>query len=56
MKLTPPTQNVFYLSLLIAAAGVLGALVSIPFLSGNSFWLVLLAYVVLALSNLLKGL
>ncbi|MEE8357706.1 MAG: hypothetical protein V3R33_10400 [Anaerolineales bacterium] len=56
MKLTPPTQNVFYISVVLAVLGILGNLISIPFVSGYAFWFVVVAYVVLFLGNTMKGL
>ena len=56
MKLTPPTQNVFYVSVVLAVLGLLGSFVSIPFVSDYAFWFVLVAYVVLFLGNTMKGL
>jgi len=56
MKLTPPTQNVFYVSVVLAVVGILGSFISIPFVSGYAFWFVVVAYVVLFLGNTMKGL
>jgi len=56
MKLTPPTQNVFYISVVLAVVGILGSFISIPFVSGYAFWFVVVAYVVLFLGNTMKGL
>jgi hypothetical protein len=56
MKLTPPTQNVFYISVVLAVLGILGSFISIPFVSGYAFWFVVVAYVVLFLGNTMKGL
>jgi len=55
MKLTPPTKNVFYISVVLAVVGILGSFVSIPFVSGYAFWFVVVAYVVLFLGNTMKG-
>ncbi len=55
MKLSPPKQITFIIALILAVLGVL-ALLAIPALSGVSFWLVLVGFVVLALGSLLEGL
>ena len=57
MKLSAPTQPVFLISAILAILAVVSALgVTIPVVSGNAFWIAVLAYVVLALGNMLKGL
>ncbi len=56
MKLTPPTQNVFYISVVLAVVGILGSFISIPFVSGYAFLFVVVAYLVLFLGNTMKGL
>ena len=55
MNLTPPTKNVFYVSVVLAVIGLLGSFVSIPFVSTYAFWFVVVAYVVLLLGNTMKG-
>jgi hypothetical protein len=55
MRLSPPKQITFYISVVLAALGVLGELVTISFLSDYSIWFVVVGYVVLALGNLLSG-
>jgi len=56
MKLTPPKQNVFWISVVLAALGLLGRYASIPFVSDYYFYFVLVAYIVLFLGNTVKGL
>lgn len=56
MKLTEPKAVTFWVSVLLAVLGLLGALVEIPVISAYAFWLVLVGFVLLALANLLKGL
>jgi hypothetical protein len=56
MKLTAPKQITFWIAVAIAALGVVAKLVSIPALSAYPGWLVAIAFVLLALGNLLKGL
>ena len=55
MRLTQPKKSVFWLSVVLVGLGFLGTLVSIPFISSFSFWLVLVGYVLLALGVALKG-
>ncbi len=55
MRLTPPTKNVFTISVILAALGLIGTLVSIPFVSAYAFWFVVIGYVLLFLGNTAKG-
>ncbi len=55
MRLTPPTKNVFWISVVFAVVGLVATFVSIPVLSGIAFWLVVVGYVLLFLSVALKG-
>jgi hypothetical protein len=53
--LSAPSQVVFLISLVLAIVAVLGALVIIPVVTKYAFWIAILAYVVLALGNIMKG-
>ncbi|HEY59750.1 MAG TPA: hypothetical protein G4N92_03545 [Anaerolineae bacterium] len=57
MRLTPPTKVVFWLATILAAVGILleTNIVIIPALSGFSFWLVAIGFVLLWLGNTMKG-
>ena len=55
MRLTPPKKWVFWTSVILALLGLVGYFVTIPFISGITFWLVLVGYVLLAAGNTLKG-
>jgi uncharacterized membrane protein YdbT with pleckstrin-like domain len=56
MSLNAPTKMVFLISLVLAVLALLGAwVISIHVISGNAFLMMLLAYVVLAAGNILKG-
>ena len=56
MNLTPPTTAVFIVSLILAALAVIAALgVNIPFISDHTVWVAIVAYVVLAVGNLFRG-
>ena len=56
MNLSAPTMPVFLISLILAILAVLGAYMPIPFISGNAFWVAVIAYVVLLVGNVAKGL
>ncbi|GBE44006.1 hypothetical protein BMS3Bbin10_02090 [bacterium BMS3Bbin10] len=56
MKLSAPTQPVFIISLILAILAVLGVFMAIPLVSGNAFWVAIIAYVVLLVGNVAKGL
>jgi hypothetical protein len=55
MKLTPPTKLVFQISTVLSALGLIGSFVSIPFVSANAFWFVVVGNILLWLSVTLKG-
>jgi threonine/homoserine/homoserine lactone efflux protein len=55
MQLSAPKQITFWIAVVIAVLGIIASLVSIPVLSGFAFWLVVIAFVVLALGNLVDG-
>ena len=56
MNLSPPTTAVFVISLILAALAIIGKFVPIPFISEHGFWVAVIAYVVLAVGNLFRGL
>jgi hypothetical protein len=53
--LNAPSRITFLVSLAIAIIALLGALVISPVVTQYAFWLAILAYVVLALGVILKG-
>ena len=55
MKLSPPTQNVFWISVVVGVVGLIAKLGVIAFLTPFAFWLVLIAFVLLVLANTMKG-
>ena len=55
MKLSAPKQLTFWVSVALAVLGLLGVLVTIPFVTGAAFWFVLVGFVLLALGCLLTG-
>ena len=56
MKLNAPTKIVWIIALILGLLGIIAALVTVPILSGISFWLVVIAWLLLILSTYLKGL
>jgi hypothetical protein len=55
MRLTPPTKNVYWIATVLAVLGLLGMLVSIPFVSAYAVWFVVVAFVLLWLGVSMKG-
>lgn len=55
MKLNAPTQNFWWISVVLAVVGVLSQFVVIPYATAYAFWLVTIGFVLLALSTVLKG-
>lgn len=56
MKLSAPTKPVFIVTVILAALALLGAFGVVAPLATYAFWTMTIAYVVLALACLLKGL
>jgi hypothetical protein len=56
MKLKAPKQITFWIAVVIAVLGIIIKLVSIPVLEAYPGWLMVLAFVILAAGNLVKGL
>ena len=55
MNLSPPTTVVFIVSLILAALAVIGKFAAIPFITEYGFWVAIVAYVVLAVGNIFRG-
>ena len=56
MKLSAPKAITWWVALVIGVVGIIAKLGMIPVLSGYAFWLVVVAFVLLILATLLKGL
>jgi hypothetical protein len=56
MDLSAPKQVTFWIAVVLAVLGLLGALATIPFLSAYSFWILLVGFIVLAAGCFLKDL
>ncbi len=55
MNLSPPSTVVFIVSLILAALAVIGKFAAIPLFTEQGFWVAIVAYVVLAVGNLFRG-
>lgn len=55
MKLSAPSQNLFIVAVVIAVVALLGMIVVIPVVSAYAFWIMLLAFVVLAAGVMVRG-
>ncbi|MDH3581609.1 MAG: hypothetical protein OEM91_13415 [Hyphomicrobiales bacterium] len=56
MNLSAPTMPVFLISLVLAILAIAGTMVAIPVVSGNAFWIAIIAYIVLLVGNVASGL
>ncbi len=56
MNLSAPKQITFWIAVVVAVVGVIASLVTIPVLSGFAFWLVVIAFLILAAGCLIDGL
>jgi hypothetical protein len=55
MNLSPPTTVVFVISLILAALAIIGKFVMIPVITEHGFWVAVIAYVILAIGNIFRG-
>ena len=56
MKLSAPQQITWWIALIVGVIGIIAHLVTIPVLTGIAFWLVAIAFVLLLVATLVKGL
>jgi membrane protein YdbS with pleckstrin-like domain len=56
MKLTPPKAVTFWIAVVLGLLAFLGTLIAIPFISANAFWVMFVAWALLVLGLLVKGL
>jgi threonine/homoserine/homoserine lactone efflux protein len=54
MDLSAPKQVTFWIAVILAVLGLLGQLVTIPFISAFAFWFLLVGFIVLAAGCFLK--
>ena len=55
MKVNAPTKNIWLVSVVIGVLALIATFVSIPVVSAYAFWFMTAAFVLLALSTVLKG-
>ncbi len=56
MTLNAPSQTMFIVAVVIAVIALLGAIVgTIPFISAYAFWILIVAFIVLAAAVMMKG-
>ena len=55
MNLSPPTTAVFIISVVLAVLAIIGTFVAIPVINANAFWVAIIAYIILAVGNLFRG-
>ena len=55
MKLSAPTQAVFYLAVVLAVLSLIGTFVTIPYLTQYGFWILLVGFAVLVFGNTTTG-
>jgi hypothetical protein len=55
MNLSPPTTAVFIISLILAVLAIIGQFAHIPVISDHGFWVAVIAYFVLAIGNVFRG-
>jgi hypothetical protein len=55
MKLSAPTKTWFYISVVIFILGILAELVSSLGFASYAVWVVSIAFLILAIGNLMKG-
>jgi threonine/homoserine/homoserine lactone efflux protein len=56
MRLSQPKVITWWIAVILAVVGLVGELGVIPALADVGFWLVLIAFVLLAVANLVRGL
>ncbi len=55
MNLSPPTTAVFVISAILAVLAIISVFVPLPFISQHAFWVAVVAYLVLAVGNVFRG-
>jgi hypothetical protein len=55
MRLNAPKKIIWLISLIVGLLGVIFSVVTVPFLTTISFWLVVIAWLLLILATYLKG-
>jgi predicted membrane channel-forming protein YqfA (hemolysin III family) len=55
MSLTPPTQAIWFIAVILGVVGVLATLVTISGLSSIAVWLIALGWLLLVLGTAIEG-
>jgi len=55
MSLSAPTTIVFVISIILAALAIIGAFIPIPAITDQGFWVMVVAFVILACGNIFRG-
>jgi len=55
MKLTPPKNIVFIISLILVIISLVAHFINIPFLTAYQYWIMLVGYILLGLGVAIKG-
>lgn len=55
MRLSAPKQVTFLIAVILAILAVVATLISIPTISGFAFWILVIAFVVLAVATMVDG-
>jgi len=57
MKLNAPNKTLWLIAVILGVVGILGnvGVLTMAVVAGNAFWLVTIAFVMLALTTLMKG-
>ena len=56
MKLSRPKNNTWIIAVILGVLGIIGQIVSIPFVSAYAFWFVAIGFILLALGTYFTGL
>lgn len=55
MRLSAPKQISFLIAVILAILAVVANLIAIPTVSGFAFWILVIAFIVLAVANMVDG-
>ncbi len=55
MSLSPPTTIVFVISVVLATLAIIGTFIPIPVITDQGFWVMVVAFVILACGNIFRG-
>ena len=55
MNLSPPTTAVFIISVILAVLAIISAFVPNPLIIAHAVWVAIIAYIILAVGNVFRG-